>query len=199
VELKNPFVQRVLQHLPSGDPSAYFFAHWNFDGRPTDEGVGLLPVAGADPEKVLARVMDVDHYLGNVGHVVECRSVQDERYQPPQQVRFYQRIKIPLLGQVHHELVLDRIGEHQGWEIAAWTLLEQETHALKKKVGMRSQYNEGAWLVKPGLVCYALSSAPLKEDVGFIKWKAMTAGGDAAASTVVKENIEGLTAWAARS
>jgi len=198
LELKNPFVERILQRLPGTDVSDYFFAHWN-SGRPTDEGVGLVPVPGAEPEKVLACVMDVDHYVGNVGHVVECHAVQDERFQPPQQVRFYQRIKIPLLGQVHHDLVLERIGEHQGWEIAAWTMLEQETRALNKKVGMRSQYNEGAWLVKPGVVCYSLSSAPLKEDVGFLKWKAMTAGADVAASKVIKENIEAMSRWAARS
>jgi hypothetical protein len=198
VELQNPFVQRVLQRLPSGDPREYVFSSWNHAGRPTDEGVGLLPSPGADPKKVLDCVMDVDHYVGNVAHVVECRAVPDDRFQPPQQVRFYQRIKIPLLGQVHHELVLERIGEHQGWEIAAWTLLDSETRALNKRVGIRSQYNEGAWLVKPGYVCYALSSCPLKDDVGFLKWKAMTKGGDVAASTVIKENIAGMSAWAAR-
>lgn len=198
MELSNSFVERALQRLPAGDRSDYLFTHWNHAGRPTDEGLGMLPVAGADPERVLACVMDVDHYVGNVGHVVECRSVPDERFAGEGKVRFYQRIKIPLLGQVHHELVLERIGEHQGWEIAAWTMLEPETRALSKKDGMRSQYNEGAWLVRPGHVCYGLSSAPMKDDVGFLKWKAMTKGGDVAASTVIRENIESMAAWAAR-
>ena len=50
----------------------------------------------------------------------------------------------------------------------------------------------------PGLVGYALGSAPKREDVGFLKWKALTTGADVAASKVVKTNIEGMARWAAR-
>lgn len=192
------FIDRVLAQLPKSPISDYTFLHWPHGEKPTHEGVGLLPVPGADPEKVLARVFDVDHYVGNVGHVVECRAIADDRFKRPEKVRFYQRIKIPLLGEVHHELVLERHGQVEGFEVAAWFMLEPETAALATKKGMRSQYNDGAWLVKPGVVGYALSSAPRRDDVGFLKWKALTTGADVAASGVVRENIDAMSRWAAR-
>lgn len=199
MEIKNEFVKRVLKNLPAAAPREYEFKSWSFGGKPTNEGFGMLPVEGVNAEKLIGCVMDFDHYVGNVGHVVECRAVADARFEAPNQVRFYQRIKIPVLGEVHHELLMERLGTHAGYEIAAWTMLEKETSALNKKQGMRSQYNEGCWLVGDGLVGYALSSAPRKEDVGFLKWKAMTTGADVAASKVVKENIEAMSRWAARS
>jgi hypothetical protein len=143
--------------------------------------------------------MDVDNYVGAIAHVAENRSVADPAHAPPQAVRFYQRLKIPLLGAVHHELVLERLGTIQGYEVACWHMLERETSALKSKGVIRSQYNDGLWLVAPGVVGYGLSSAPRRDDVGFLKWKAMTAGADAAAPKVVRDNIEGMAAWAARS
>jgi hypothetical protein len=141
----------------------------------------------------------VDHYVGNVAHVTECRAIADPAYTPPAKVRFYQRIKIPLLGEIHHELVLEMAGTHGGFEVAAWSMLERETEKLSTRVGMRSQYSDGAWLAMPGLVAYAFSSAPRREDVGFLKWKAMTAGADVAAPKVLRENIDGTARWAARS
>jgi hypothetical protein len=192
------FIDRVLGRVPRAPITDYTFMHWPHGDKPTHEGVGLLPVLGADPEKILARVFEVDHYLGNIGHVVECRAVADERFQRPEKLRFYQRVKIPLLGEVHHELVLERLGTIDGFEIAAWSMLEAETGALSSKRGIRSQYNEGAWLVKPGVVGYALSSAPRRDDVGFLKWKALTTGADVAASGVVRENIDGMSRWASR-
>ena len=130
-------------------------------------------------------------------HVAESRSVPDGRFVPPQQVRFYQCIKIPLLGEVHHELVLERLGVVEGYEVAVWTMLGPETDALSKK-RIRSQYNEGAWLAKDGVVGYALSSAPRRDDVGFLKWKALTSGADALASAVVRENIDNMSRWSTR-
>jgi hypothetical protein len=192
------FLDRVFERIPGTKISEYHFRHWNFGGKPTDEGVGLMPMPGADPERILARVMDVDHYVGNVNHVAECRSIDDAAYPPPQMVRFYQRIKIPLLGDVHHELVMERVGHVKGFEVACWHLLSRETLALSKKTGIRSHYNDGAWLVAPGLVGYALSSAPERGDVGLLKWKAITAGANVAASKVVQENIQALARWAAR-
>jgi hypothetical protein len=192
------FLERVLARIPAGDITDYHFDHWGHGDKPTDEGVGLLPVPGIDPEKVLERVFDVDNYERNIQHVAECRAIKDERFQPPDKVRFYQRIKIPVLGDVHHELVLERAGEHQGFQVAVWHMLEPETNQLSKKKGIRSQYNDGAWLVKPGLVGYALSSAPRRDDVGYLKWKALTAGADAAASRVVRDNIEGMAEWSRR-
>jgi len=194
----NEFLDRVFQRVSSTDIDEYLFEHWPVGGKPTDEGVGILPVPGADPERILQRVFDVDHYVGNVGHVVQCRAIPDAAYKPPQKVRFYQRIKIPLLGEVHHELVLERMGKIKGFEVASWHMLARETEALNSKSTIRSQYNDGAWLVAPGLVGYALSSAPRRSDVGLLKWKAMTAGADVAASKVVRDNIQGMSAWAAR-
>ena len=49
-----------------------------------------------------------------------------------------------------------------------------------------------------GTLGYALSSAPRRDDVGFLKFKALTSGADAAASRVVKSNIEGMARWASR-
>lgn len=192
------FVGRVLSHLPSRPPTSYVFEHWSHGGRPTDEGFGLLPVPGADPEKLMAAIFAVDQYVGNVEHVAECRSIADARFAPPAAVRFYQRLDLPVLGGIHHELVLHDLGTRQGYRVAAWDVLRTETDALSPKVGLRSDYNVGAWLLAPGLVGYALASAPKRDDVGFLKWKALTTGADVAASRVVKANIEGMARWAAR-
>ncbi|MCW8140736.1 MAG: hypothetical protein KIT58_17690 [Planctomycetota bacterium] len=193
------FVDRVVKHV-SSSAREYTFRHWSVPGKVTEEAVVLLPVPGVDPAKVLARVMDVGNYVGNVDHVLESRAIQDPRFTPPAEVRFYQRIKIPVLGELHHDLVMRRLpGTPGGFEVAAWEMLEPETNALSPKVGMRSQYSDGAWLVAPGLVGYALSSCPRRDDVGFIKWKAMTAGAEVAASKVIRENIECMCRWASRS
>lgn len=192
------FVQRVLKRVKADGVNDYVIDHWKVADRPTKEAVGLLPVPGADPEKVIARVMDVGRYVGNVEHVVECRVIEDASYDPPKSVRFYQKLKIPLLGEIQHELVLERLGNIQGFEVAAWRMLEKETLALSPKNGIRSAYNDGAWLVAPGLVGYALSSAPMRDDVGFLKFKALTTGADAAAAKVLRDNIAGMAKWAAR-
>jgi len=192
------FVERVVARLASTPPTAFTFQHWSFAGRPTDETFALMPVSGADPDKLLAAVMDVDHYVGNVDHVVESRSIADPRYASPDHVRFYQRVNIPLLGAVHHELVLHRLGPRNGYAIAAWELLAPETDKLDAKKGIRSDHNVGAWLVAPGVVGYCLASTPKRDDVGFIKWKALTTGAGLTASVVLKNNIEGMARWAAR-
>ena len=95
-----------------------------------------------------------------------------------------------------HELVLHRMGEHQGYQVAAWSVLRAETDALDKKKGFRSDYNHGAWIAAPGVLGYALGAAPQRKDVGLLKWKALTTGADAAASTVLKANLEGMARWA---
>ena len=191
------FVDRLLQRLPSGAVRDFSFTHWAYGGRPTDEGFGLLTVPGLDRDKVIAAVFDVDHYVGNVEHVAECRSVPDSRFKGDS-VRFYQRVEIPMLGAVHHELVLQKLGTQRGYDILAWDLLGPETDKLDKKKGARSDYNVGAWLVGDGVLGYALSSAPKRDDVGLLKFKALTSGANAAASRVVRANIEGMARWAAR-
>lgn len=192
------FVDRALSRLGSGTPGSFTFHHWKHAGRPTDEGVGAMSIAGVDPAKVIDAVMAIDEYVGNVQHVSESRSIADARFVPPAAVRFYQRVDIPVLGKVHHELVLHRLGEIDGWQVAAWELLKSETDRLDRKVGFRSDYNLGAWLAKPGVLGYALASAPRKDDVGRLKFAALTRGADAAASRVLKANLEGMARWAAR-
>lgn len=192
------FLERVFQKVPQSSITAPVFHHWPYGGKPTEEAVGVVPVAGVDPDRLIARVMDVDHYVGNVEHVVECRSIPDPQFTPPEKVRFYQRVNIPLLGGVHHELVLVNAGEMNGYKVAYWYMLQDKTDALNPKVAARSQYNVGAWFAKPGVVGYALSSAPRREDVGLVKWVSLTKGADLAAQQVLKGNIEGMARWASR-
>lgn len=192
------FLDRVLAHLPATPPTSFQFYHWAHGGRPTEEGVAIMPLPGAVPAKVIDAVMDVDHYVGHLDHVAACRSIPDSRYTPPEAVRFYQKIDVPLLGSLHHELVLHRLGTHRGFEVAGWDILRKETDALSPKEGFRSDYSHGVWLAAPGIVGYALGSAPKREDVGLLKWKAMTSGADAAASRVLKANLEAVARWAAK-
>lgn len=191
------FLDRVMKKLPSST-SSFHFEHWDFGGRPTSEGVGVLAAPGVDPERLIARVMDVGRYVGNVDHVQESRVIADPRFTPPAQVRFYQRVDVPLLAKIHHELVLVDGGTVNGFRVAWWYLLEPETMKLSNKDAARSQYNLGAWIAGKGMVGYALSSAPVRDDVGFLKWKALTAGADVAAGKVVKANIECMIRWAGR-
>lgn len=192
------FLDRVFSRLPSAPPREFTWFHWSHPGRATEEGFGILPVAGVDPAKVVDAVMDVDHYVGNVEHVKVCRSTKDPRFTPPESVRFYQRIDVPLLGSVHHELVLRRMGERKGYAVAAWDILRPETDGLSAKDGARSEYSQGAWLAMPGYIGYALASCPRRDDVGLLKWKALTTGADAAASRVLRANLEGMARWASR-
>lgn len=192
------FLDRVVHRLPGKPPTTFQFFHWSHGGRPTEEGFALLPVPGVEPGRVMAAVMDVDHYVGNVEHVAVCRSIPDARFEPPDHLRFYQKIDLPLLGGLHHELALHRLGERNGYEIAAWDLLRAETEKLSPREAARSDYSQGAWLAAPGVIGYALASAPRRDDLGWMKFKALTAGADAAASRVLRANLEGMARWAAR-
>jgi hypothetical protein len=194
-------MKRVLERAPKGGAGItdWVFKHWSAPGKITEEALGLLPVPGVDAKRFLARVMDLDRYQGPIPHVVESRVIADPAWLPPARARFYQRIKIPLLGDVHQEIGIELVGEHGGYEIAAWQMLDRETEKLSSKVGIRGQYNDGAWLVAPGVVGYALSSAPRRDDVGFLKWKALTAGADVAAAKVIRDNIAAMARWASLS
>ena len=191
------FVDRVFSHLPplSG---RFEVRTWNHAGRPTSEGVGVLPSSGVDVEAFAGRVRDLDGYKGNIDFVAECRVVADDRFAPPAATRFYQRVKVPILGSLHHELVLQDRGDVSGWRVLAWDLLEAETDRLDPKVGARSEYNVGAWLVRPDAVAYAVSSSPRKGDVGRLKYAALTRGADAGVSKVLQGNIEGMLKWSRR-
>ena len=192
------FLDRVFAALPAGTPTASSFKSWEAAGKPTEEGFGLMPSPGLNPEAVVARVMDVNHYVGNLDNVLENRSIADSRFKPPTSVRFYQRLDLSLLGEIHHELVLVDGGTRQGYRLVYWYLLDKETQALGTDKGARSQYNVGAWVVSDKAIGYALSSAPVRDDVGFLKWTALTDGANVAAESVVKANIEGMVAWASR-
>ena len=196
----NPFMKRVLERAPRGGAGVtdWAFKHWSAAGKVTEEALGLLPVPGVDAKRFLGRVMDLDRYKGPIPHVVDSRIIADPRFPQPEKARFYQRVNIPLLGDVQQEIAIELAGEHAGYEIAAWTMLGPETDALSTRNGIRGQYNDGAWLVAPGVVGYALSSAPRRDDVGFLKWKALTTGADVAASKVIRDNIAAMARWAAR-
>jgi hypothetical protein len=191
------FLDDIFARMPSQTVAEYTFQSWERAGRPTSEGFGLAPIS-VDSEKVIARVMDVDHYVGNIDYVAECRTVPDAAYNPPQSVRFYQRVDVPMLGAVQHELVIVDGGTRNGYRYAYWYLLEDPTNALDPDVGARSDYSMGAWVVGNGMLGYALSNAPVRDDVSWAKWQAMTTGADLTAKPVVLANLEGLAAWARR-
>jgi len=191
------FLNDIFARLPAQTVPQYTFQSWERAGRPTSEGFGLAPIA-VDPDKVISRVMDVDHYVGNIDYVAECRSVADPAFVPPKSVRFYQRVDVPMLGAVQHELVLVDGGTRDGYRYAYWYLLEGPTNALDTDVGARSDYSMGAWVAGNGMLGYALSNAPIRDDVSWAKWQGMTTGADLTAKPVVLANIEGLAAWAKR-
>jgi len=190
----NPFLDRVFQHLPAYG-GKFTYKAWSHARRPTSEGVGILPLAGVDVDKMAARIMDVGNYKGNIDYVQEGRVIKDNR---PESVHFYQRIKVPVLAQIHMELTLTDYGIRDGWRVLAWHQMDAETLKLSTKQGARSEYNVGAWLLKDDRVAYALSSAPRKEDVGRLKFAALTKGADAGATQVLKNNIEGMFRWSKR-
>ncbi len=192
------FLDRLFRRVPASPGAKFSFASWNHAGRPTSEGFGMLPSPGIDVDRMVARIMDTGSYVGNIDYVVESRVIADPAYVPPAAVRFYQRIKVPVLAEIHMELVLTDFGERAGYRVLGWHQLDGPTAALSAKKGARSEYNVGAWLLRPDAVGYALSSAPRKEDVGRLKFAALTRGADAGAAQVVKANIEGMIRWAKR-
>lgn len=192
------FLDRVFAHLPAGVPTAYKFESWEQSGKPTDEGVGLMPAPGTNVEAMVKRIMDVDHYKGNIDAVMESRSLKDSRFTPPKSVRFYQRINLSLIGEMQMDLVLIDDGVRKGYRTVYWYLNKPETKALDRAKGMRSDYNVGAWLISDKAVGYALSSAPLKDDCTWVQWQSLTTGADMAAKPVVETNIKGMINWSKR-
>ncbi len=191
------FLGRVLERVPEGGAgvTGYQFRHWQHEGKPTHEAIGLKAIPGVDPRQAITRVMEVDGYVDNLAHVAACRSVQDPAFQPPERVRFYQAIRVPGIARVQQELVLVDAGMVKGYRVAYWYLLKGETEALDAKAGAHSAFNVGAWLVAPGVVGYALSTWPRRGDVNALQWVTLTSGADALAEEVVEGNIDGLAAW----
>ena len=192
-----PFLDRVFSNLPAVG-GKFSFNAWRHAGRPTSEGVGILPGVSVDVDRMVGRIMDVANYRGNIHYVEESRVVPDPAHTMPKSVHFYQRIKVPVLAEIQMELVLTDFGERDGWRVIGWHQLEAETERLSTRKGARSEYNVGAWLIKGSAVGYALSSAPRKSDVGRLKFAALTKGADASAAKVVKANIEGMIRWSKR-
>ena len=193
------FLDRVFPHIPKLSPTRFAFEAWRHGGRPTSEGVGVLPGVTCDVESMVARIMDVGSYVGPVKYVVESRAVPGPQHQPPKAVRFYQRIKVPVLAEMQMELVMTDFGVRDGFRVLAWDQVNDATERLNPKRGARTEYNLGAWLLKSDAVGYALASSPRKSDVGRLKFAALTRGADAGAASVVKANIEGMLAWSRRA
>jgi hypothetical protein len=192
------FLGRVLEKISEGDAriTGYQFWSWGWEGKPTHEAIGLKAIPGVDPDQFIARVMDVDHYKGNAAHIDVCQSVQDPAFTPPEKVRLFQLISVPGVAKVQYELVLVDAGTVKGYRVAYWYLLKDKTQALDPKVAARSDFNVGAWLVAPGVVGYALSSWPKRDDVNTLQWLSLTSGANAFAKKVVEDNIDGMAAWA---
>jgi hypothetical protein len=194
------FLGRVFDKIPEGgkEVSGYEFWHWAWEGKATQEAVGLKAIPGVDPDRFVARVMDVDHYVGKLAHVEVCRSEQDPAFKPPAKVRFFQLASVPGVAKVQYELVLVDAGTVKGYRVAYWYLLEDKTASLDPKVAARSDFNIGAWLVAPGVVGYALSSWPKRDDVNTLQWLSLTSGANVLAKKVVEGNIDGMAAWATK-
>lgn len=192
----NQFIDRAFSHMPPLPLREYHFSSWKFGGKPVSEGLGVLPERGLDVDKMASCLLDVDHYVGNVDHVIECRSIADERFSPPSSQRFFEKINVPLVAKLQMELVIEDQGERDGWRLITWRLLDDETSALNPKQGARSDYNVGFWGLREDAVAYALASATRRQDVGLIKFTAIAKGADAMAPKVMRGNIEGLLRWA---
>jgi hypothetical protein len=194
------FLNRVLEKIPERGTgvTGYEFWHWDWEGKPTQEAIGLKAIPGVDPDQFIARVMDVDRYKGNAAHVEACRSILDPAYTPPEKVRFFQLVSIPGVAKVQYELVLVNAGTVKGYRVAYWYLLKDKTMSLDPKIAARSDFNIGAWLVGPGVVGYALSSWPKRDDVNTLQWLSLTSGANALAKKVVEANIDGMAAWATK-
>lgn len=188
------FIDRVLPHAAELGREKFSFTSWRFANRPTNEGVGLQPVS-VDVDAIAQCILDAEGYPANVKYV-ESTEIIDRASDVD--VHYIQRMNLPVLGRIQVQIHLADYGEHDGWRVIAWDQDEDGTKALDKKRGFRTQYNLGAWLLQSDAVAYALSSAPLKSDVGTIKYTLLTKGADVTASDVVRQNIDGMVAWAKR-
>jgi hypothetical protein len=189
------FLDRVMPHVADLTSDRFSHVSWRFEKRPTSEGVGLLPNPDTDIDLMVAHVLDVEAYPDNVKYV---ESVEVVERRSDTDVTYIQRMNLPLIGRIQVQINLSDYGMRDGFRVVAWDQDDEATAALDKKQGARTAYNLGAWLLAEDAVGYALSSAPLKSDVGTLKYMAMTKGADATAGEVLKQNIQGMIAWAHR-
>jgi hypothetical protein len=204
------FLDHVLEKIPEKGQGVdgYRFESWPWGDKPTHEAVALKATPGADPEKLIARIMDVGAYKGNIAHVEASRLTKNESItssptstssaKPLEDVRFHQVLNVPGVAKIQHELVLVDAGTIKGYRVAYWYLLKDETKALDRKDGARSAFNVGAWFAAPNVVGYAFSSWPERSDVNWVQWVTLTGGSNAMAKKVVEGNIDGMAAWAKR-
>lgn len=189
------FLSRVMEHLPDMKRDKFSSVSWRYEGRPTGEGLGLKPRVDVDPEAVVARILNVAEYPGNVQYVEA--TIVDK--QTKKSVTYTQKMKLPAIGGIQVVLTMKDLGTRDGYRVVAWQQDDSATAELDKKDGgARTEYNLGAWLVKDDEVAYALSAAPLKKDVGSIKYALMTKGADATTGTVLSTNIDSMIAWSQR-
>lgn len=187
------FLDRVFERLPDlAGGSGFSYKSWTYAKRPTSEGAGRLPV-DIDVEAMVARILDVNEYPRNIRYVKDTQ-ITEQRSE--RDFTYIQRLDLPMLGGLQTALVLSDVGERDGYRTVWWYQDDAATEALDTKTGgARTEYNLGAWLLKPDEVVYALSSAPRKKDVGSLKYAVMTKGAEVTASEVLKSNIEGMVAW----
>jgi hypothetical protein len=189
------FLDRVMPHVASLNPERFSHTSWRFEGRPTSETVGVLPNPDTDVELMVTHILDVEAYPDNVKYV---ESVEVVERRSDSDVTYVQRMNLPLIGRIQVQIHLSDFGDRDGFRVVAWDQDDEGTAALDKKQGARTAYNLGAWLLTESSVGYALSTAPLKSDVGTLKYMAMTKGADATASEVLRQNIHGMVNWAHR-
>lgn len=190
------FLARVLEQLTDMSRDRFSSKSWRFEGRPTSECVGLKPGVDLDVDKVAARILDVEAYPQNIKFVEDTQvtnRISDSEFV------YVQKMKLPALGGIQVSLHMQDLGEHDGYRVIAWDQDDAGTQALDKNHGgARTEYNLGAWLIKPTELAYSLSAAPVKKDVGSIKYAVMTKGSDATAGTVLSSNIDAMIAWSKR-
>jgi hypothetical protein len=189
------FIGRVLTHVATLSREKFNSTTWRFENRPTVEGVGLKPHA-VTVEDVARCILDVERYPDEV-RFVESTQIIDRRSETD--VTYIQRMNLPVLGRVQVQINLADYGVWEDYQVIAWDQDDEGTFALDRSRGFRTEYNLGAWLLTPDSVSYALSSAPLKSDVGTLKYLALTKGADVTAGEVIRQNIEAMIGWAERS
>ena len=193
-------LDEVLTRMPpagSGVAESQFH-HWTVPGAPTRAALGIRGVPGMDPDALIRRVMEVDGYEGRIAHVLVNESRSAPAEEAPGRVLFTQRINVPGIAEIQHELELVDAGTIRGYRVAYWSLLPEETAAMDQGLGARSESNVGIGLAAPGVVGYAFHSWPRRDDLNRFQWFSLTTGAAVAAKQIVERNIDDMADWARR-